>query len=527
MPGLRRLLAALGVVGLCTCGATPLAEERARALLFALSGDDAEAAGAAAREITDSGDVRFVAAFVELLRADALGIGGAGEPSERVEALRALGEKIAGAETAETLGGDWPAWVEWYAGTDLEPPPGFTGWKGDLLGRIDPNFGALLRDEHPSRVRVEEIVWGGVRYEGIPALDRPATVAADDARWLEPGEPVFGIEMDGDARAYPLRILDWHEMVNDVVGGVPVSLAYCTLCGAGIAYDGRAPDGRTYDFGSSGLLMRSNKLMVDRQTRTLWNQFTGRPVQGPLAGASDLRLEKLPVVVSTWRDWREAHPTTRVLSLETGHRRPYLPGAAYGGYFASPDLMFPVPELAKRLPRKARIFGLELGGVPKAYAVEDLVAARVVNDRVGDTPVALVAQRGRISVEGSSLRAGPVAYDAGAEVRAYARGERRFSPGAEPGIALDALGRPWRVEESALVGPDGERAPRLAGHLAYWFGWSAYHPRTLLWDAESAKSGDENRGNGDAVSGFGFGQGGDRIRSDPSNLKPETTSPQP
>ena len=130
-------------------------------------------------------------------------------------------------------------------------------------------------------------------------------------------QSIYGISLNGDDRAYPLRIMDWHEMANDIVGGVPVSLAYCTLCGAGIAFDGRVPAGdssesTTYTFGSSGFLYRSNKLMYDRQSRTLWNQFTGQPVLGPLAD-EDISLELLPVVLTTWKDWVDQHPDTQVL----------------------------------------------------------------------------------------------------------------------------------------------------------------------------------------------------------------------
>ena len=139
--------------------------------------------------------------------------------------------------------------------------------------------------------------------DGIPALTNPKQVAPEQATYLTDDELVFGVEIDGDARAYPLRILDWHEMLNDVVGGVPVTLAYCTLCGSGILYDTRVP-GRAepFVFGSSGFVYRSNKLMYDQATHSLWNQFTGRPVVGPLTG-SGIELKVLPVTLASWRDW--------------------------------------------------------------------------------------------------------------------------------------------------------------------------------------------------------------------------------
>jgi hypothetical protein len=327
---------------------------------------------------------------------------------------------------------------------------------------------------------VEEIQWGGVVVDGIPALDNPTMIPATEGDYLEPGEPVFGIELNGDARAYPLRIMDWHEMANDVVGGVPISLAYCTLCGAGIAFDGRVTDGHTYTFGSSGFLFRSNKLMYDRETNTLWNQLTGEPVLGELAG-TDTRLDILPVVLTSWSEWVAQHPQTKVLSLETGHNRPYELGAAYGDYFAFDETMFPVWQRSEELPTKARVFALYLDGVPKAYALDRLIVEQVVNDVLGEIPLVLVAQRGTVEVEGVNQRAGEVVYDSGGEVRAYERGEHIFTPGFQADILVDEGENIWQVTEDALVGPNGETAPRMGGHLAYWFGWFSFFPNTLIY----------------------------------------------
>jgi hypothetical protein len=160
----------------------------------------------------------LVAPLIELLRAAEIGIAHSVTVSEIVPVLERLSRR--------TFGDDWPSWVEWYGETNLQPPPGFTGWKGRLLSGIDRRFADFLREDVPSKIRVEEVVWGGVRVDGIPALDNPAFIAADAANYLQPQEPVFGVSINGDHRAYPLRILDWHEMANDVVGGVPISLAY-------------------------------------------------------------------------------------------------------------------------------------------------------------------------------------------------------------------------------------------------------------------------------------------------------------
>jgi hypothetical protein len=450
----------------------PIGDREAEDLMYLLTDGESLEVEAALTSILAAEDMRFVSVLIEVMRAAQIGLEGDVNYLKLIDTL----ENLSGQE----LGDSWPAWVEWYGSTDIEPPPGFTTWKGRLLSRIDQGFAVFLKDEHPSRIRVEEIQWGGVVVDGIPALDNPTMIPATEGDYLEPGEPVFGIELNGDARAYPLRIMDWHEMANDVVGGVPISLAYCTLCGAGIAFDGRVTDGHTYTFGSSGFLFRSNKLMYDRETNTLWNQLTGEPVLGELAG-TDTRLDILPVVLTSWSEWVAQHPQTKVLSLETGHNRPYELGAAYGDYFAFDETMFPVWQRSEELPTKARVFALYLDGVPKAYALDRLIVEQVVNDVLGEIPLVLVAQRGTVEVEGANQRAGEVVYDSGGEVRAYERGEHIFTPGFQADILVDEGENIWQVTEDALVGPNGETAPRMGGHLAYWFGWFSFFPNTLIY----------------------------------------------
>ena len=364
--------------------------------------------------------------------------------------------------SGEDQGSDWGVALEWLgAHPEVPLPPGFADWKAELLAtRVDPAFRRFLGEGTPSTIRVELVQWGGVSVDGIPALVDPAFVAAAEAGYLLPDEPVFGVEIEGDARAYPLRILDWHEMANDVVGGVPVALAYCTLCGAGVLYDARV-DGRTLEFGSSGLLYESNKLMYDRATDTLWNQLTGEPVMGELVG-SGAQLKRLPIVVSDWASWVEAHPDTLVLDIETGHDRDYTPGAAYGDYFASASTLFPVYQRSQELPEKSFVFGLLIDGTPKAYPLRDLQRTPVVNDQLAGQGVVVLTE------------------PASRAVRAFEAGARVFEPGPEPGVLLDDAGAIWRVTEAALEGPDGATLERLPGHLAYWFGWFSFYPRTLL-----------------------------------------------
>lgn len=412
----------------------------------ALSADQPEWQ-AAIQWLLQNGDRGSVAVLIQLLRwlPDE-----AGPLVARLETL-----------TGARAGSRWFDWMVWQQGhPEVMPYPGYTGFLADLLAGIDPRFRRFVYAGVPHEIRPEEIAWGGVAVDGIPALDNQTMIAAAAATYLNPDDRVFGVEINGDVRAYPLRIANWHEMVNDVVGGVPVSLAYCTLCGAGILYDGRiAGRDRPFTFGSSGLLYRSNKLMYDRQTDSLWNQFTGRPVMGRLTG-SGIELRVLPVALTSWRQWQARHPSTRVLALNTGFARDYRPGAAYGAYFASPELLYPALVRDQRLRQKDLIFGVRVPGGVKAWPLADFAGGAVINDRVGFVDIVLIGD------------------PQGLGARAYRADGHNFTRGA-PG-ELDSGGARWRVTESGLIGPEGESLPRLPGHVAYWFAWAGYFENAQL-----------------------------------------------
>ncbi len=356
---------------------------------------------------------------------------------------------------------DWILWQEDYP--EIEPFAGFDAFKAEVLANIDENFRLFLSAGVKHDIRLEEIVRGGVRKDGIPALVDPTHIGAAEATYLGDDDLVFGIEINGDARAYPLRILNWHEMFNDVVGGVPVALAYCTLCGSGILYE-TLVEGYSgpFIFGSSGFLYRSNKLMYDRQTHSLWNQFLGQPVVGSLTG-SGLELKIRPVAITSWKEWRRRHPDTKVLSLDTGYERDYAPGQAYGAYFDSPDLMFPARVPGTRLRPKDFVFALRFGKHEKAWPLTAFKGGKVINDTVGDLDVVLI---------GDAVTR---------TVRAYHADGRDFSAVAVGLDKIEAEGKRWRVEEDALRGPDGEQLARLPGHIAYYFAWSGFKTGAPLY----------------------------------------------
>lgn len=369
--------------------------------------------------------------------------------------------------TGASPGADWPDWMLWQeAHPDIEPFEGHDGFVADRMAKIDENFRLFLQRGVKHEIRLEEITWGGVVKDGIPALTNPDLVDPGDelANYLKPDELVFGVSINGDTRAYPLRFLDWHEMFNDIIGGKPVSLAYCTLCGSGILYETTVKGrDKPFVFGSSGFLYRSNKLMYDTETNSLWNQFTGRPVVGPLTG-SGIELKILPVVITSWDKWYKAHPDSKVLSEHTGYYRDYRPGRPYSEYFNSPELMFPALVRDKRLAPKdyvyaVRVLGTDGKWTEKAWPLTDFAGFKVINDRIGEKPVVLIGDA------------------ASRTVRAYDAEGMTFTAAETAQDTVQADGKTWKVTETALTGPDGKTLKRLPGHIAYWFAWQGYKPQ--------------------------------------------------
>ena len=232
-------------------------------------------------------------------------------------------------------------------------------------------------------------------------------------------------------------------------------------------------DGERVEFGTSGMLYRSNKLMYDRRTNTLWNQFTGVPAAGPLAGF-EARLELLPVVTTTWSEWFNAHPDTTVLDVETGlypgrfYESEWNDRSIYFSYRESPTTMFPVWQTSDELATKNHVIGLNIGHQARAYPLETLRKERVVNDELGGVPLVMVTT-GHL---GS---------------RAYERGERTFileeGDAPDTSVITDSEGQTWRVEENALVNLENpsQLLPRIPSHNAYWFGWYSFYPGTDVY----------------------------------------------
>ena len=367
-------------------------------------------------------------------------------------------QNAAGVEHGYDLG----AWQREMWSAPEARHPRYAAFKGALYSYIDPRFSAYFDEVGEALIRLDEIVWGGVRQDGIPPLRNPSMLAAEDADYLEDDHIVFGISVDGDARAYPKRILGWHEMFVDSVGGVPVAGVYCTLCGTVILYR-TEHEGVNHALGTSGFLYRSNKLMYDQATQSLWSTMRGTPVIGPLAG-KDIVLERGSVVTTTWGEWRRRHPDTRVLSLDTGHQRDYAEGAAYRDYFATDEVMFAVPTLDSRLKNKDEVFTVLLASHPErplAISADFLAANPVHHETIEDTALVVLT-------------------DPSGANRAYAGEAVTFTGYDGDRKVRDSEGDMWTMDEHALRAEDGRVLHRIPAQRAFWFGWYAAFPHTRL-----------------------------------------------
>jgi len=216
-------------------------------------------------------------------------------------------------------------------------------------------------------VPLDQIVSGGPGKDGIPAILKPVFIPGSQATFLTTEDRILGLSQGREAKAYPIKIMNWHEIVNDTIGGRPVVVTYCPLCGTGIGFDARV-QGRPLTFGVSGLLYQSDLLMYDHQTESLWSQIATAAVAGPMTGT------KLPLLFlehTTWTEWKAAHPTTLVLSTKTGYPRNY-DRDPYLGYAQRRDLMFDVTHADATYHPKEWVLGLEVKGVFKAYPFPEL-----------------------------------------------------------------------------------------------------------------------------------------------------------
>jgi len=355
-----------------------------------------------------------------------------------------------------------------------------TGEKNALLPSAAPPFstGEWATDFTRRTIAWEDVISGGPPKDGIPAIDEPAfEEIAAAATWLSERDPVIVFEQDGDARAYPLAILIWHEIVNDSVGGRPVAVTFCPLCNASIVFD-RTFAGEVLDFGTTGKLRNSDLIMYDRQHETWWQQFTGQGIVGKHAGE---QLEFLSSQVISFADFAAEFPTGQVLA------RPSFPrnyGAnPYTGYDSTKQPFLFRGELDDRLPATERVAGVVLPGVVKAYSFAKIAAAGVVNDAVAGVPLVVLHKAGTASaLDADSIGAG---RDVGSVAVFDRRVDDRTLTFAATGAGTytdQETGSEWNILGEAVTGKlAGKQLTRILAFDHFWFAWAAFHPGTELY----------------------------------------------
>ena len=340
-----------------------------------------------------------------------------------------------------------------------------------LADRFWPGFATL--------VPPEAIRSGGPPPDGIPALDEPVFAPTGEIDFLADSEAVLALEINGDARAYPLQIMTWHELVNDTVGGVPVTISYCPLCNSSVAYDRNAA-GRVLDFGTSGMLYQSSMVMYDRQTQSLWTHFDGLAVIGELIGT---QLDFWPMAIVSWAAWRDAHPDGMVLTTETGYHRNYGRNP-YVGYETSERLLTPAfqsTEIDERLPAKERVVGIRSAGGAVAVRHAHLTESGVVEVDLADVPLVVWNLPGASSaIDAPELANGIDVGSSGVFERQLDGRLLSFSRSGE-GFTDSETGSTWNLFGEATA---GELAgSRLQAHEfvdTFWFAWGTFEPHSSI-----------------------------------------------
>ncbi len=306
----------------------------------------------------------------------------------------------------------------------------------------------------------DQIVSGGPPPDGIPSIDNPKFVLADKAQFQDDTRDVIGVYHNGEAKAYPLFVMVWHEIVNDVVGGDPIAITYCPLCYSTDAYV-RVINGHTVTFGTSGKLYNNNLIMYDRLTKSLWSQIWGVAIVGNLTG---YKLQKVPIDVMPWEDWKSLYPNTVVLSTDTGYNRPYGTDP-YASYYTDPSIIFPLSHTDTRLHVKEQVLGLTVGDASKAYVINSLKQG-VVQDSVGGQPVVLFVR-------------------SDGEARAFkplVDGKTLHFSSSNGSFVDKETGSLWNYEGLSITGPlNGKAMARYSPETSFWFSWAAYYPNSEIY----------------------------------------------
>jgi Protein of unknown function (DUF3179) len=342
----------------------------------------------------------------------------------------------------------------------IDPPFDTAGWETD--------FG-----EHS--VSLDEFMSGGPPKDGIPSVDEPKLVSIEEAdEFLDPREPVAVVELGGAARAYPIQILTWHEIVNDKFAGEPIAVTYCPLCNSTVAFR-REIDGEAVEFGTTGMLRNSDLVMYDRETESWWQQITAEAVVGELTGT---RLEVIPSQILSWGEYMRLHPEGDVLSRDTGFSRDYgaNPYAGYDDPDSAPFAFEGEPDSS--LPPKERVAAIQTEpGSAVVYPFSRLGREAPVNDEIDGRPVVVFFDPDVASPLDS------VSISEGRRVGAAAVFERKmdgrtlsFVPGSEPGTFRDReTGSTWAMSGTATAGQlEGSELTQIPHDDQFWFALAAF-----------------------------------------------------
>ncbi len=313
-------------------------------------------------------------------------------------------------------------------------------------------------------IPLDKIKGGGPPMDGIPSIDNPVFADLQGSYFMSDSDTVIGLEINGEAKAYPLFILVWHEIVNDNVGGTPVAVTYCPLCYTNQVFE-RVIDGQEVEFGTSGKLYNSNLLMYDRLTESYWSQALGIAVKGELSG---YKLNLIPFDVITWGDWKTLHPDTMVLTTDTGHIRSYATDP-YGNYYTEPRILFPVEHSDDRMHPKEIILGFNQDGIYKAYKQNDIESNTIINDSIGKIPVTL------FSLFSQNSRAFERTLDG--QVLDFVYVDNK--------IIDTQTNSEWNYDGLSISGEyEGKQLERMSIEPGFWFEWIAFHPETLVYGDE-------------------------------------------
>lgn len=344
----------------------------------------------------------------------------------------------------------------------------FSGWRTDTRKRS---------------IELSEILSGGVGKDAIPALNEPRFVAAKEAsRWLEKQEPVIALRSGAEARAYPLQILIWHEIVNDVIGETPIAVTFCPLCYSAIAFDRRS-GGQTLTLGVTGMLRNSDMLMYDRETESWWQQVLGEAIVGELTGT---RLTQLPAQIISFEQFTATFPAGRVLSRETGHKREYgrNPYAGYDNIANRPFLFR--GKLDGRLTPMEKLVTLSVaqgeGQIDKAYPHSITRKQRVIHDRLGTQPLVIFHADGALSaLDQAEISASRQTGSVGVFDPRLGKRQLTFKFAGSKFVD-EETGSEWNIAGQAISGElKGAELRALPHGHEFAFAWLVFKPQTLIY----------------------------------------------